>query len=168
MGYALDYTTYEVVVTTGQTTTVYVTDMPQSDPIQLLLQKQDAETETPQGGASLANAEYTIKYFAVQMDANPEDQGIIPTRQWIFKTNENGFSYFAAEWKVSGDDFYYNVTNNPTLPLGTITIQETKAPEGYLINLEIFVRQITSASIDQFISTYNAPIIPEQVMKGAV
>ena len=135
----------------------------------ILLQKQDAETATdiPQGGASLANAEYTIKYFSVQMDINPEENGITPIKQWVFKTDEQGFSYFAAEWKVSGDDFYY-LNADPTLPIGTITIQETKAPEGYLLNPEIFVRKITTDGTNQFVSTYNAPVVPEQVMKGSV
>lgn len=98
----------------------------------------------------------------------PKNKGFAPTRQWIFRTNENGFSYFATEWKVSGDNFYYNSTNNPTLPLGTITIQETKAPEGYLLNPEIFVRQITSDGTAESVNTYNAPVVPEQVMKGSV
>ena len=36
------------------------------------------------------------------------------------------------------------------------------------MNSEIFVRKITSDGQDQFIQTYNAPIISEQVMKGSV
>ena len=36
--------------------------------------KQDSETnlDVPQGGASLANAEFTIKYFSGLYDTNPE------------------------------------------------------------------------------------------------
>lgn len=60
------------------------------------------------------------------------------------KTNEKGRCYLTKEYKVSGDEFYYDSNGNITLPLGTITIQETKAPKGYLLNEEIFVRQITS------------------------
>ena len=169
-GFALDYTTYEVVVTAGQTATVSVTDIPQSDPVSILLQKVDAETglAVPQGDTSLANAEFTIKYFSGLYGTNPEEQGIQPTRTWILKTDNDGFSYLSDEWKVSGDKFYYNSQGSVTLPIGTITIQETKAPEGYLLNSEIFVMQITSEGTNQFVNTYNAPIIPEQVMRGSV
>ena len=66
-GYALDeVTVHEVTVTASQTATVYTSDFPQSDPVSILLQKVDAETglAVPQGDTSLANAEFTIKYFS--------------------------------------------------------------------------------------------------------
>ena len=48
------------------------------------------------------------------------------------------------DYLVSGDAFYYNSAGTiVTLPLGTVTIQETKAPEGYLINNELFIRGFT-------------------------
>ena len=170
MGYALDLNTYEIVVTGGQTATVHVTDIPQSDPVSILVQKQDSETSlgVPQGGSSLANAEFTIKYFSGLYDINPEEQGIQPTRQWVLKTDERGFCRLGDKYKVSGDEFYYLSTGDISLPIGTITIQETKAPEGYLINDEVFIRQITSSGTAERVETYNAPIIPEQVMRGSV
>ena len=134
-----------------------------------MLQKQDSETnlDVPQGGASLANAEFTIKYFSGLYDTNPEDQGVQPTRTWVVKTDGRGFSRLGEEYKVSGDSFYY-LNGIITLPIGTITIQETKAPEGYLINSQIFIQQIASIGSGERVDTYNAPIIPEQVMKGSV
>ena len=73
MGYALDLNVYEVVVTGGQTATVHVQDIPQSDPVMIILQKQDSEnnTDVPQAGARLENAEFTIKYFSESHDKNP-------------------------------------------------------------------------------------------------
>ena len=169
MGYALDLNTYELVVTGGQTASVSVTDTPQRDPVSIWVQKQDSETslDVPQGGASLANAEFTIKYFSGLYDTNPEDQGVQPTRTWVVKTDGRGFSRLGEEYKVSGDSFYY-LNGIITLPIGTITIQETKAPEGYLINSQIFIQQIASIGSGERVDTYNAPIIPEQVMKGSV
>ena len=167
MGYALDHNTYEVTVTGGQTSTVSVTDIPQSDPVSILVQKQDSETslDVPQGGASLENAEFTIKYFSGLYDINPEEQGIQPTRTWVVKTDERGFSRLGEEYKVSGDNFYY-LNGIITLPLGTLTIQETKAPEGYLLNPQIFVQQITSIGSGDRVETYNAPTVSEQVIRG--
>ena len=170
MGYALDYNIYEVVVTGGQTATVYVQDIPQSDPVMVILQKQDSETNTDisQAGARLENAEFTIKYFSGLYDTNPEEQGASPTRQWVLRTNEKGQSLLAEDFKISGDNLYYTSNGEPTLPIGTITIQETKAPEGYLLNPEIFIRQITSDGSAESVNTYNEPVIPETVMKGSV
>ena len=135
-----------------------------------MLQKQDSETnlDVPQGGASLANAEFTIKYFSGLYDTNPEIQGIPPTRTWVLKTDSDGFAYLDNGWKISGDEFYFSSMGEVTLPIGTITIQETKAPEGYLINPEIFVRQITSDGFAEGVHTYNAPIVPEQSIRGGV
>ena len=169
MGYALDPNTYQVTVTSGQTATVYVTDAPQSDPITILLQKQDADTglAAPQGDTSLKDAEFTVKYFAGYYDTNPEDLGVQPTRQWILRTDKNGVILLMDNFKVSGDEFYYHA-GIVTLPLGTVTLQETKAPEGYLLNSEIFVRQITSDGSAESVQTYNAPTIPETAIRGGV
>lgn len=49
------------------------------------------------------------------------------------------------------------------MPIGTLTIQETQAPEGYLINSEVYVVKITSSNDgSDFVYTYNEPEIPEQ------
>lgn len=162
-GYALDSTVHTVTVSSGKTTTVNTKDIPQSDPVSVLLGKIDKETNQnkPQGSASLANAQFTIKYYDVQMATDPAQSGYTPVRTWVLKTNENGKTVLADSLKVSGDELY-KLEGVPTLPLGTITIQETKAPEGYLINNEIFVRQITSDGNADRVETYNQPTIPEQ------
>lgn len=52
-----------------------------------------------------------------------------------------------------------------TIPLGIVTIQETKAPEGYLLNPEVYVVPITSANNgSEFVETYNEPKIPETLL----
>lgn len=169
-GYALDTTTGTVTVTGGQTVTYSCQDKPQSDPVAILLGKVDAETnqDKPQGSASLANAEFTVKYYKGFYESNPAQQGINPERTWILKTNENGFVRFDNSAKVSGDDFYYMSNGQTTLPLGTITIQETKAPTGYLINPEIFIRQITADGTAESVATYNQPVVPETPQKGII
>ena len=38
------------------------------------------------------------------------------------------------EYQISGDDFYYAENGDkPVLPLGTVSIEETKAPKGYML-----------------------------------
>ena len=163
-GYALDKSVHSVTVSAGKTATVNTTDKPQNDPIGILLGKIDKETNQnkPQGSASLANAQFEVNYYTVQMDSDPAKSGYKPERTWMLKTNENGICYLNANFKVSGHEFYYHSDGNVCLPLGTITIQEKVAPEGYLINEEIYVRKILSEGTDESVYTYNQPIIPEQ------
>lgn len=169
-GYALDKTIYPVTINSSQTTRVDVKDYPQSNPVSILLGKIDKDTtqNMPQGSASLEGAEFTIKYYAVQSDKDPAESGKKAIRTWVLKTNKDGKTAMIDSLKVSGDEFFKNSQGYNTLPLGTITIQETKAPEGYLLNEEIFVRQITSKGTGEGVETYNMPTIEEEVIRGDI
>lgn len=171
-GYALNPNAVKVVIEAGKNTWIGqesndFVDYPQSDPISILLGKVDKETNKnkPQGSASLAGAEFTVKYFKGLYDEDPATKGQTPARSWVLKTNENGMTSLNDKLKVSGDDFYYASNGDPTLPVGTITIQETKAPTGYFINNEVFVRKITISGDIEDVDTYNQPEILEKVIK---
>ena len=133
-GYALDSSVQSFTVTAGQNTALSVSDTPTNDPVRISINKVDSETgDKVQGGASLENAEFTVKYYAGYYNA-----GNLPanaTRTWVIKTLKTaGGNYMAAlnnTCKVSGDDFYKVSNGTVVLPLGTISIEETKAPEGY-------------------------------------
>ena len=169
-GYALDKTTYPVTINSSQTTRVDVKDYPQNDPVSILLGKVDKDTtqNMPQGSASLEGAEFTIKYYAVYSDKDPAESGKKPVRTWVMKTDERGFTRLGEKYKVSGDNFYYNSIGDITIPLGTVTIKETKAPKGYLLNEEVFVRQIKSKGAAEQVETYNMPTIEEEVIRGDI
>lgn len=133
-GYALDSSVQSFTVTDGQNTALSVSDTPTNDPVRISINKVDSETgDKVQGGASLENAEFTVKFYAGYYN-----EGNLPanaTRTWVIKTLKTaGGNYMAAlnnTCKVSGDDFYTNAAGTAILPLGTISIEETKAPEGY-------------------------------------
>ena len=170
-GYALDRTVHKVEVTANQTAELKVADVPQMDPVGVLLGKVDKETNQnkPQGSASMEGAEFTMKYYAVDPATNgkqdPAEQGHQPKRRWIFKTNADGFCYYEQKYLASGDELYLSPSGNPQLPLGVATIQETKAPEGYLLNPTVYVIPITSENNgSEFVYTYNAPTIPESIL----
>lgn len=169
-GYALDYNVYPIEVKAGEKATKTMMDFPQNDPITILLGKVDKDTNQnkPQGSASLADAQFTVKYYKGLYDVDPASQGQSPARTWIFKTDKDGFIDLTNEYKVSGDDFYYDSDGIITMPIGTLTIQETKAPNGYYINSEVFIRKITSSGSAEDVNTYNMPIVPEQVIKFRV
>lgn len=168
-GYSLSSKIHTVTVTSGNTTTVYATNKPQLDPVGVLLGKVDAETNAnkPQNSATLGGAQFTVKFYAGMWNAgvDPATLGQNPVRTWVFETDEDGFCYFSEEYLVSGSAFFMSPDGYPSLPIGTVTIQETKAPEGYLLNKEVYVRQITSSGHAESVNTYNEPIIPEQIFE---
>lgn len=170
-GYALNSEVKKVSVKANETTQYgtnnELKDYPQSDPVSVVLGKVDKETNKnkPQGSASLAGAEFTVKYYKGLYDSDPAKAGQTPARSWVLKTDKDGYCDLTKEYKISGDDFYYNNTDLPTLPVGTITIQETKAPSGYFINNEVFVRKITPSGSDANVTTYNYPEVNEKVIK---
>lgn len=172
-GYALNNSVVSVVVKANESTWVGTNgefkDYPQSDPVGILLGKIDKETNKnkPQGSASLANAEFTVKYYKGEYaeGIDPATQGATPERTWVLKTDEDGFTALDKSLLVSGDEFYYASNGDPTIPVGTVTMQETKAPTGYFINNEMFVRKITSSGNTENVFTFNEPEVLEKVIK---
>lgn len=141
-GYDIDKNSYGVTVTKGQTTTANVTEKPKNDPVGIEIVKNDKETVDPQGDANLAGAEFTVKYYDGYYTKNnlPSKS----TRTWVLKTKQvtysTGKKAYVADLNISGslvkessDNLYYNENGQATLPLGTISIEETKAPEGYFL-----------------------------------
>lgn len=148
-GYKLDTTVYTFKDSGKKTVdgvSIYsftCSDKPANDPVTVLLKKQDAKTG--QATTRLAGAEFTIKYYDGTYKTEDELKGVKATRSWIIKTGEDGMSWLDKEHLVSGDEFYYSSSENkmPCLPLGTVTIQETKAPENYELNPNLYIGQIT-------------------------
>ncbi len=169
-GYALDKTVHKVTVTAGGTVTVSVSDTPKSNPVSLIVAKLDSETgeNEPQGGASLSGAQFTVKYYDGYYDTDPAASGVSATRTWVISTDENGEATLSDSVKVSGDSFYYNSAGDAVLPLGTVTIEETKAPEGYLADDTVYVRQVTSDGDIETVDTYNSPTVSEDVIRGGI
>lgn len=170
-GYALSSAVNKITVTAGKTTQYgtngELKDYPQNDPINILLGKIDKETNKnkPQGSASLEGAEFTVKYYKGLYDSDPAKSGQIPSRSWVLRTDSDGYCDLSDAYKISGDKFYYDSNNIIVLPIGTITIQETKAPTGYFINNEVFVRKITPSGHAESVKTYNQPEVLEKVIK---
>lgn len=139
-GYDVDQTSHGVTVTRGQTTTTNVTEKPKNDPIGLEIVKNDAENKVmPQGDATLEGAEFTIKYYDEyytkdNLPSKATRTWVVATKEVTYSTGKKGYvARLSNSNKVSGDDFYTDENGAITLPLGTISIEETKAPKGYFL-----------------------------------
>ncbi|PWM28687.1 MAG: hypothetical protein DBX48_02010 [Limosilactobacillus fermentum] len=165
-GYFLDKTVHTIQIKAGETYTLKVSDKPTMDPVGVLLGKVDKETNMnkPEGSLPMEGALFTVKFYAgVLSDSDPAADGKTATRTWVFRTNENGFTNYHPDFLESGDELYILPSGAPGIPMGTLTIQETQAPEGYLINPQVFTVKITSNNNgSEFVYTYNEPKVLEQ------
>lgn len=135
-GYDVDEGSYNVTVVKDQTVTANSNEKPKNDPIGIEIVKNDAETlGEPQGDATLEDAEFTVKYYNKEYDK--DNLPSKATRTWVLKTKKQASGKYVAGLaksflKEGSDELYYD-DENPCLPLGTISIEETKAPKGYLL-----------------------------------
>ena len=187
-GFQLDKNVYTMTVKVNETTTLKVSDTPKVTDTLVELFKIDLEISkaTPQGNASLEGAEFVWKYYDgyYTKDNLPSE----PTRTWTTKTiaekdSNNEVHYItrlADSYKVSGDSFY---TQNGTicLPLGTITVEEKTAPNGYLLEgaymqaagsseqiKGVYVAQITEDGELAALSGSNQYSVLDKVIRGGV
>lgn len=172
-GYALDTQGHAVDVLAGDTQTLNVVDIPQNDPVKISVKKKDAQTgnASPQGAATLEGAEFTLKFYPRE-SATGE-----PARTWVLKTDKNGIADIDQAGKtdpqtyfVKGDPFYKNSSGDIVMPLGTLTIEETKAPAGYLLNShDVHTVHITSDNTSgEEVHSYVVPKHNEQVNRGDI
>lgn len=176
-GYEKDDTVYSCTVPSGGTVQVKVADNPGNDPAAIEISKIDQETGSlsTQGAASLEGAQFTLthygKYYTEEQiksgeaDKDAEANGVAK-RTWVIQTKEiqyqDGSKHYLTglsdTYKVSGDDFYKTAKGFPTLPLGTLVVEETKAPQGYNLDGAYFT---ANGSTDKIGGKYVAQITKE-------
>ena len=183
-GYKLDDQVYKVEVKPGKTVAVNgsagVAETPVDSPFEVLLAKWDADLNRAvrQGAATLEGAEFTVSFYAGHYGESDLPK---PKRSWVLRTDASGLVSFAnaAKHKVSGSDFFKNESGQITMPLGTVSVVETKAPRGYnLGEPKTFVFQVvqdsssgTGASqrpinYSGAITESNTPVVPDTVQRG--
>lgn len=155
-GYALSKEIKKVTVKAGTAkTSVTFKNPPQSDPVVILVKKTNGN------GKAIAGAEFTVNFYKgyfTKAEIGSDKAKSAFKRSWTFKSDDKGRVKFTKDYLVaSNNDFYYSSDENPNpvLPLGTVTIQETKAPAGYVKDNTLYVQQIKSNSSLTSVSTYN-------------
>ena len=187
-GFKVDSTVYTLTVKAGETATLKVSDTPKATSTEIELFKIDMETgkAVAQGAASLEGAEFVWNYYDGYY--TKENLPSEPTRTWTTKTvaetDRDGTTHYVTgldnAYKVSGDDFYVMGGKN-VLPLGTLTVQESKSPTGYLLEgaylqaegseeqiKGLYVTQITEDGDLAVLSGSNQFSVSDQVIRGGV
>ena len=122
--------------------TVTSTEPLKNDPLRITITKKDSTSGSNAGATSLAGAEFTIKYYDVPVTgagavtSYAQVKGKAPTRTWVYRTDENGELHTVEPDKYlvkdASSELFYD-DGYAVIPLGAITIEETKAPEGYTL-----------------------------------
>ena len=154
-GYALDAEVHAVTIKSGETARVDITDEAQGD-FSLNVQKVDEQSgaEKQEGGATLAGAVFSVKYYSVSNAADKDNAKI--KRTWYVVTDENGnatldsvktgkatFDHIIGDTKYSIDlssDDLYKKNDKPVIPLGIVEVQEIVPPNGYLLDNGKYIR----------------------------
>lgn len=132
-----DGTPKVVTLDNNNTASYTVADEPINDPARITLTKVDKEGKAV--ASSMDEAQFTITYYDTLKDSEVNDSH--KKAEWVIKTKAttsgSNTMYVARlddEHFVSGDALYRDNDNNPIIPLGTITIQETQAPASYKVD----------------------------------
>ena len=133
-GYVLDSNMISVKTDNGKSV-FHLQDKPVSALLEMEIEKQSMDAvDNP---APLSGAEFTVSFYDTSYDT-VDVSSLKPERTWVIvtKKDETTGKYITKlnqDYLVSGDAFYLNEEGMPVLPLGVLSIQETRAPEGYTL-----------------------------------
>jgi hypothetical protein len=139
-GFTLDTTVYDVTAVNGETSEIVSEETPTTDPFGLTVIKNDSVIQKSTSQApTLEGVQFTLKYYDgyYTKDNLPDT----PTRTWVLQTKLVDGEYKLSiddDFKVNGDNFYYDDENRVFLPLGTLTVEETKSVPGYKLSEAIY------------------------------
>lgn len=174
-GYQTNSTVYTVTVTAGTTSGAPVmcetTDVPLDDPLGIQINKINSDGTTT---ADLSGAEYTITYYPKQYTSVAEikadtDPDVKPTVWVIQTTKRSDGSYYASlrdecivpNSNSAGAVFGKTHAGNYIIPLGTITVEETKAPAGFTKDGAVVSSAKTGATISGTNNVYLFQFVDE-------
>lgn len=137
-GYKLDTKVYTFTID-GSDTSLSVEDEPGT--LTLRLQKKDSQTgSTPQGNASLAGAVYQVSY-------------------------QKGGQTVTEELT---SDASGNLGTLEGLPLGTVTVKELTAPEGYRLDTQVHTYTVDGSQLTGDVYELEVTDLAEEVQRGAL
>lgn len=157
-GYRINNNVYKEKVDSDIPVAFNVPEEAGNDPASVLVQKKDSN-----GTVLLEGCIFAIKYYDIQMDTDPAQAGKSAVRTWYIKTNDLGKADIRDSKCIqkNSDPLYYDNYGVAIIPLGTITVQEIQAPEGYVLDDTIHTFKITdNPSGIPHVDVENARTIP--------
>ncbi len=141
--YKIDENTYYVEINKTnhkESLLVESSEEPVADPIPFEVVKKCSEGKNV-GAGTLEGAEFTVSFYSGIYTSVEDIQsaGVTADRKWIFTTaiattTGNSTCIIHKDLLQEGsDEPFLNKKGEMVLPLGTIVVEETKAPEGYLL-----------------------------------
>lgn len=124
----------DVTVTPGTVTTVNTVETPGTDPVRVVLKKKNNANKPLQG------AVYKVTYYKGIQTANTAILSQqTPSDTWYLVTDANGWismdnAHLATSLGYSSSAFYLGEDGTPQFPLGSVMIEEERAPFGYQLS----------------------------------
>ncbi|MDO4197992.1 MAG: SHIRT domain-containing protein [Erysipelotrichaceae bacterium] len=138
-GFKLDPKIYTAILSAGNSQVVVSSEDPYDDPTVVQLIKKSSN---PNGYTKyLDTAEFTLRYY----DTYTYTDTLTPKLTWVFKPiikNGEAVVEFDRAHYVSGPTDLFDSNGVLKIPMGTFTIEETKAPQTYLRDPEVYVGRI--------------------------
>ncbi len=171
--YKLDSKKYYVEITLDnaqELQQVESIEEPVADPIPFEVIKQCAEGDNV-GSAILEGAEFTVWYYKGEYNSleEIEEKGAVAERKWIFatetaETTNNATCIIHKDGLLDGsDEPYLNADGEMVLPLGTIVVEETKAPKGYkLEDASYSIVNTIDGTVKPISSPYVSTVVSQQ------
>lgn len=171
-GFSLDEEAHEIYVDYDKENVLTLSDYPASREVGPIVNKRDLLLgRVAQGDATLFGAQFLVRYFP-----GTYDLATLPNRamlSWTFKSDEEGMVIADESHKVEGDELVKRADGTVILPLGTYTIQESQAPEGYHLEgwkpgaVPSYQAPIHLVVLDEA-QEYEAKTVNDEVIRGGV
>ena len=171
-GFARDDEAHEIHVDYDRENVIELSDYPLTREVGPIASKHDLLLgRIAQGDATLSGAQFLMRYFP-----GTYDLATLPSRpmlSWTFRSDENGSVIADEDHKIDGDDLPTHADGTVMLPLGTYTIQETQAPEGYQLEgwkpgaVPSYQAPVHLVVVDEA-REYETQTIDDEVIRGGV
>ena len=146
--YLLSDQIVEVTITSIENTFT-VTEAPVTGVVDVA--KVDVVTGTPQGEATLAGAEVSVRYYPVFAASLDGLEGLEPEQTWTLTTDTDGRAATGV------------------VPAGTLVLQETKAPQGYVLSdTTPHLVVIDTGGVHYLSDVGDEAVFEDQVIRGRV
>lgn len=165
-GFLVSQDVLKIAMAGGQEIHTEVPEQPRYSVPDILIKKQDAETGgEAEGDATFEGAEFTAKFYPEGTDTSGT-----PERTWTIRCDADGTARLDDAHKVSGDGWYRKQDGTIVLPLGTLVVEETKAPSGYRLpgNSRQEFRIAADDSAPTGATILQPATVEEEVMRGGI